>query len=99
MSLSFLLIGCVILGGIAGFFAWERHQMCKAEIEGSLRRYHATDIKISLDWFDFDRDTYTYDVEYRDRHGKVHTNRCKVASQPFVADESVYWLNPIDPSA
>jgi hypothetical protein len=45
-------LGIVAFIGAAGFFAWERHQMCLAEIEGSLRKYHATDIEIEFDWID-----------------------------------------------
>src|SRR5689334_14657375 len=92
-----LLILVVVFGAVGGLFAWDRHRMCKAEIEGSLRRYHATDIKITFDPFDFDRDNFTYDVEYRDRLGKLHTNRCKVSSRASPEDEAIYWTDPIDP--
>lgn len=92
------LASLVVAGGIA-FFAWDRHQRCKAAIEGSLRKYHAGDIKITFDWFDFDRDNFTYDVEYRDHQGKVHANRCKVSSHAYPADEAIYWVTPIDPPA
>jgi hypothetical protein len=93
----FVILAAIVLGGIAAFLAWDRHQDCKVQIEGTLRRHHATDIKIKLDWLEFDRDTFTYDVEYRDRDGKVHNNRCKVTAHPSLADDAVYWVNPIDP--
>jgi hypothetical protein len=93
----FATLGIVALLGACGFFAWERHQMCTAEIEGSLRKHHATDIEIVFDWMDFDHGTFTYDVQYRDRDGKAHHNRCKVTSRGYPADESVYWVDPIDP--
>ena len=92
-------LGIIALVGVAGFFAWDRHRMCTALIEGSLRKYHATDIHITLDWLDFDRDTFTYDVEYRDRAGRVHHNRCKVSSQHYPADEAVYWTEPLQSPA
>ena len=95
MSAIFPTIVSLVVAGAAGLFGWDRHRMCKAEIEGSLRKYHARDVKITFDWFDYDRDTFTYDVEYRDREGKVHTNRCKVSP----ADESIYWVTPIEPPA
>ena len=97
MSLTFIILGPLVFSAIAGFFVWDRHQLCKAEIEGSLRKYHATDIKITLDLFDYDRDTLTYDVEYRDRLGKLRTNRCKVSSLASPADEAIYWVDPITP--
>ena len=90
-------LGMIALASVAGFFAWDRHQTCTALIEGSLRKYHATDMHIKFDWLDFDEDTFTYDVEYRDRAGKVHHNRCKVAYHGYPADESVYWTEPIAP--
>lgn len=71
--------------------------MCLAEIEGSLRKYHATDIEIEFDWMDYDRETFTYDVQYRDRSGKFHRNRCKVTSGRAIGDEAVYWVDPIGP--
>ena len=96
-QLMFLsVVGLLAAIGIASFIAWDRHQMCTAEIEGSLGRVHAKDIKLKLDWLDFDRDTFTYDVEYCDPAGKVHHNRCKVATRYFGADNSVYWTDPIE---
>ncbi len=95
--MMFTALVCLALIGVAGFIAWDRHQMCAAQIEGSLRKHHATDIEIRFDWFDFDQDTFTYDVEYRDRNGKVHRNRCKVTSRGYPADKAVYWTDPVDP--
>jgi hypothetical protein len=91
----FSLLGTVVLAGVAGFFVWDRHQLCVATIEGSLRRLHATDIKIMPDWLDFDRDTLTYDVEYTDGEGRRHANRCKVAFSPGRDDEVIYWQRPL----
>ena len=87
----------VVVAGFLGFAFWDRHTMCKADIEGSLLRYHATGIQMKFDWMDFDRDTFTYDVQYRDRAGKVHYNRCKVTTSQYL-DPTVYWDNPIEPS-
>ena len=83
---------------VAVFLTWDRHAMCKSLVEGSLRRYHATDIAITTDWMDFDRDTFTYDVEYTDSSGKKQRNRCKVMSGNVLADDAVYWTDPIVPS-
>ena len=90
-------LGLVAFISVAGFFAWDRHQMCMALVEGDLRKYHATDIVITIDLFDFDRDTFTYDVEYRDGAGTLHRNRCKVTYRGY--DEAVYWTDPINPHA
>lgn len=90
-------LGIIASLGVAGFFAWDRHRMCTALIEGSLRKYHATDIQITIDWLDFDRDTFSYDVEYRDRAGRIHHNRCKVSAVDYPADDAVYWTEPLEP--
>ena len=90
------VLGLVALLGVAGFFIWERHDTCKALIEGDLRRFHFKDITISPDWFDFDRDTFTYDVEYTDDTGRRVLNRCKV-NVHLLGDQMVYWQHPIRP--
>ena len=36
MEMIFTALGCLALIGVAGFIAWDRHQMCAAQIEGSL---------------------------------------------------------------
>ena len=63
-------------------------------IEGDLRFNHATDIKIEGDWFDFDRDTLTYDVEYTDASGKRRRNRCKVGLR-VLSHQRVFWQDPL----
>lgn len=35
------IIVLILIFGATGFFAWERHTMCVAFIEGDLLRYHA----------------------------------------------------------
>ena len=95
---SLAVVAVIAMIGVAGFGFWDRHTMCQADIEGSLLRYHATDIKMRLDWMDFTRDSFSYDVQYRDRTGKVHYNRCKVTTSQYL-DPTVYWDDPIEPPA
>lgn len=90
-------LGLVAIFCVGAFFTWEGHMTCKSVIEGSLLRYHATDIVVKRDWMDFDRDTSTYDVEYRDTSGKLQRNRCKVTSGNVLAEDAVYWADPIGP--
>ena len=68
--------------------------MCVAFIEGDLLRHHATNIHASFDWFDWDRDTFTYDVRWMDAEEKWRNGRCKVRAHepgPFGKDV-VYWI-------
>lgn len=92
-------LGLAVASGVAGYLTWDRDQTCRALIEADLRRYRATDITIERDWLDFDRDTATFDVRYRDRVGDVHSNRCKVAVRSAIDAEVVYWASPVDPRA
>jgi len=88
-------LGFILIVGVIGAVMWDRNRMCIASIEGSLLRYHATDIKTRVNWMDSDRDTLTYDVWWRDREGKPHSNRCKVSSG-YSTDDAVYWEEPLD---
>lgn len=88
------IILLVLIFGAIGFFAWERHTMCVAFIEGDLLRHHATNIHASFDWFDWDRDTFTYDVRWMDVEEKWRNGRCKVRAHepgPF-GEDVVYWV-------
>jgi hypothetical protein len=87
------ILALVAVAGVAAFFIWERNDMARAMIEGDLKRRRATDVDIVADWFDFDRDTLTYDVVYTDAAGKRVRNRAKLAFRPL-ADSSVFWQQP-----
>jgi hypothetical protein len=92
------LIGGAVFAGLAGFLAWDRHELCVATIEGSLRRFHARDITVAIDWFGFDRHTFTYDVEFTDGEGRRQANRCRINVSPGADHEAIYWQHPL-PSA
>lgn len=91
------VLGFVAMLGIIAFLMWERDQTFRAMIEGDLRRYHATDIDITIDWTSCDRYTFTYDVRYRDSAGDQRGNRCRVTSHAGRGDQAVYWSEPLDP--
>lgn len=84
------LLGIAALLAVAAFFIWNRHTDAVARIEGALRAQHATDIRIAQNWFDFDRDTLTYDVTFSDSIGQSQHRRCKVAIR-FGADGELFW--------
>lgn len=98
-EIFFLILGLATALGAAGFFAWDQHRRCIELIEGSLGKYHATDVDIKRNWMDYDRDTFTYDVTFRDRSGKLNSNRCKVTTRADQADDAVYWSEPLAPPA
>jgi hypothetical protein len=88
------LLGTAAVLGVAGFFTWERHDTGTAYVHASLRSRKATDIRITPDWLDFDRDTLTYDVEYTAADGTRRRNTCKVVVGAN-ADERVFWSDPV----
>jgi hypothetical protein len=89
-----------ILGTLSaiGIVAWARHSEARARVLGALGRVHASNVKLSADWFDADRDTMTYDVEYTTRDGRRHSNRCKVAMH-VGSDQGVYWERSLEGAA
>lgn len=91
------ILAILAMAGVFSFFAWESDRMCRMTIEGSLLRYHVTNINLKLDWMDSDRDNFTYDVEYTDTSGKRRYNRCKVNTR--LDDGRVYWDSPMIPPA
>jgi hypothetical protein len=87
-----VIMGVVLVG--IGLFVRDRHTYAVAVIEGELKRRKAGDITIAPRWFDFDRDTLTYDVSYVMPSGERHENRCKVSIR-LGADHDVYWQKPL----
>jgi hypothetical protein len=85
-------MGVVLVG--VGLFVRDRHTYAVAVIEGELKRLKASDINIAADWFDFDRDTLTYNVSCVMPTGEHHENRCKVSIR-LGADHDVYWQKPL----
>ena len=83
----FPLLGFLVVAGVAGFLAWDGHVMNVATIEGTLRRHHATEIRVTLDWVEteWNRRIYSYDVAYVDATGRRRGNRCRVS------EDEVYW--------
>ncbi|MBA2432462.1 MAG: hypothetical protein H0V56_10175 [Chthoniobacterales bacterium] len=88
------LLGFAAALALGGFLLWERHDMAAARVYGELRGRKATDIKITPDWLDFDRDTMTYDVTYTAADGVRKANTCKVSVGPH-SDHRVYWASPV----
>ena len=91
------MLGVLGLGVLAAVFAvavWDKNAWCRAMIEGEVAATGASDVKVEADWFDFDRDTFTYDVYYTTAAGERIANRAKVAITA-VADQRVYWLSPL----
>jgi hypothetical protein len=92
-----LWIAPIVLG-IAGFAYYSAVKSGREVIEGVLRRRGMQDIKIEHDWFDFDRDTLTFDVAYRDAAGLRHSNSAKIHHRAMrgggAMPDDIYWQRP-----
>ncbi len=94
VAIALLLL---VFGGFA-VAAWDRYDYARAMVLGELGRLHATQTVLSANWFDADRDTVTFDVQYVTADGRRHHNRCVVPSHP-AAQAAVYWERPLQGTA
>jgi hypothetical protein len=90
-------IGIAVVAGVTGFLFWERHDRCKALIEADLRRYHFTEIQISIDWGSLDRYTMSYDVSYVSADNVRRRNHCDILLVSG-RDNEVHWSTSIAPA-
>lgn len=86
----FSVIGIAALLAMAALVVRNRHSDAVARIEAAVRAKNATDIRVASNWFDFDRDTLTYDVTFTDSAGQTQKRRCKVAMR-IGADGELFW--------
>lgn len=90
------LLGFLVVAGVSGFLAWDRHVMYVATIEGALRRHHTTEIRVSIDWFDTDwrHGIHSYDVAYRDATS-AERQKAGGAPQPGARpDKKLHLMGP-----
>jgi hypothetical protein len=66
----------------------------KQLISDYLRSRGATMIVISDVWFDMDKTTNTYDVEYFNSQGAYRINSCKIRTG-FFGSREIYWRDPL----
>jgi archaellum component FlaF (FlaF/FlaG flagellin family) len=67
----------------------------KESIKKYLLSRGATEINISHDPFDADRDTLTFDVTYMGIKGNPQTTRCKVRHRGIYLDSQLFWPEPL----
>ncbi|MEM7802205.1 MAG: hypothetical protein AAF633_23635 [Chloroflexota bacterium] len=51
-------------------------------------------ISVSRVWFDFDENTATYKVKFRDQAGNHRESACKIRNA-FFREAKIYWTTPI----
>jgi hypothetical protein len=86
-----LLILIVIAVSVIGYFQRKRTELL---ISDYLCSKGATNIIISSVWFDMDKTTNTYNVEYFNARGKYCLNSCKIRIG-FFGNGEIYWKDPI----
>jgi len=67
----------------------------KANISNYLLERGATDVHVSHNWLDADRDTLTFDVVYIGVKGNRKTARCKLHHWGLFVDSELYWADPL----
>ncbi|GEM_PF-2413355 len=85
-----IVIILIVIGLAIGYFQSEGH---KQRISEHLRHRGATNIVISSVWFDMDKTTRTYNVEYTNSQGAYCQTSCKIRTGFFSSGE-IYWSDP-----
>jgi hypothetical protein len=90
---SLLLITLIIL--IPAIYAVTIYN-AKSTIQVELEAKGAKDIVVRHEWLDFDRDTFTFSVEYKDSNGNKCATRCKMHRWGIFLSDEVYWSSVLD---
>ena len=91
---KFILYVTLLIIGL--FFFVVNHSDAKLTIKKYLQKKGAKDIVINREWFDFDRDTLTFSVEFIHPNGKKISARCKINHHAVFLDEEIFWSEPIE---
>lgn len=87
---SFFILFVIIWIIIALLIAYLRSKKHKRRISNYLHARGASNITVSEVWFDMDKDTSTYDVQYTNSLGIYCCTSCKIRTNLF--DEGdIYW--------
>lgn len=90
-TIFILIIGFgLVVSLVVGYFQSESH---KQRINDHLRYRGAGNITISIIWFDMDKNTRTYNVEYTNQEGIHCRTTCKIRTG-FFSDGEIYWRDP-----
>ena len=90
---SFFILFIIIFIIVALVFSYFESEEHKKRISGYLYARGATNITVSKVWFDMDKDTSTYDVEYTNSQGTYCRTSCKIRTGLFSSGE-IYWRDP-----
>ena len=87
------LLLLIIIGGFCFVLLRRQIKQHKQGIRDYLYARGATNITISTLWFDRDRDTSTYDVQYWNSQGTYCRTSCKIGTNLWSNGE-IYWSDP-----
>ena len=87
MGLGFALVGLLI--------TYVKHIGYVQDIADEITKRGFRPISIQRKWFDYHKNTATYDVEYQDDHGHGYQTSCKIHSIFIFFDGKVYWTKPL----
>ena len=95
-SLIFSFTGLIILSLIYPAVYFTSLRNTKNSIKKFLTDRGATNIFIDHEVPDYDRDTMSFFVRYIGVNGNKKTARCKIHRWGAVADDEIYWADPLD---
>lgn len=90
--IGLIILVVLVLGYI--FFHVLAIKSAKGNIQRFLKESGATAINIQHEWPDFDRDTYSFAVNYQAPNGKQKSTRCKIRHFWLAPDGEIFWANP-----
>lgn len=89
MVIIVLILLIVVVGLI---IEYSQDKGDKQRISKYLHRRGATNIAISREWFDMDRDNRTFQVEYKNRRGDHCQTSCKIQKDLLsLSSGEIYW--------
>jgi hypothetical protein len=92
-------IGYIIITATAIVLAALFYVFTRSTAEKTIREYlqerGAANISVYHDWFDFDRDTITFQVQFTSPNGKKHETWCKLHPWGLFVDGQIFWSDPV----
>ncbi len=96
MEVGLLIITFVVFAAVTLLFSRFLPDAHKQRIQKELAQHGATEIEVTREWPDTDRDNFTYLVTYKDAQGQVRNNLCKIHIALLGnAHAEISWRDPL----
>jgi hypothetical protein len=92
--LQYIFIGILIIIPILGFYFTSSN--ARNTVIDYLHERGAKNIVVFHEWFDIDRDTMTFSVEFTHPNGNKVSSRCKLRHWGLFVDGEIFWSESIN---